>query len=66
MSQQQKILQYLKKHRSGMTRMDAFNLGVVELSARIIELEAKGNKIAHHVEKKNNKRFTRYVLVEAA
>lgn len=44
-TQAERLLEYLQAGNS-ITRLDAFNaLGIVELSARVIDLEHKGHKI---------------------
>lgn len=61
MSQANQILNYLKNHPRGITRIQAFDkFGITELSARIIDLEHKGHKIGREMMKKDGKRFARY------
>lgn len=67
-SQNQKILQYLKKHPKGITPLEALNLcGCLRLSARIFDLKEAGNNIYTSWEEVvtdegTTKRFARYIL----
>lgn len=45
MNQKQTVLRYMKTHKKGITAWSAYELGVLRLSQRIIELEADGVKI---------------------
>lgn len=55
-TQGQKVLNYMKKHRDGITSMKAFwRFGITRLSARIFELRNKGYNICT---KKEPNRFT--------
>lgn len=47
MSQNEKILKYLKSHKKGLTPAQAYEkFGCLRLSARIFELREEGNKIS--------------------
>jgi hypothetical protein len=65
-TQQEKVLNYLRKNKNGITSMKAFWLfRITRLSARIYELRNKG---MHIITIKERNRFTngfhgRYVLV---
>lgn len=67
-SQNQQILKYLRKHRSGITPMDALKLcGCFRLSARIFDLKEAGHNIYKVWEEETTdegtvKRYARYIL----
>ena len=47
MSQNERILNYLKKHKKGITPAEAYEkFGCLRLSARIFDLREEGNKIS--------------------
>ncbi len=66
-TQRREVLEYLRIHPDGMTRLDALNEGVMQIQTRIFELRAKGYSIRtdwREVMKKNGKtaRIGVYVL----
>ena len=67
-SQNQKILHYLKTHKSGITPLDALKLcGCFRLSARIFDLKEAGHNIytsweEEITEEGTHKRYARYIL----
>jgi hypothetical protein len=67
-SQNQKILKYMKTHRRGITQKDAASLfGCYRLSARIFDLKEQGNNIYKEMEEVVHadgsiSRFARYFL----
>ena len=67
-SQNQQILKYLRRHRSGITPMDALKLcGCFRLSARIFDLKEDGYNIYKVWEEETTeegtvKRYARYIL----
>ena len=67
-SQNQKILKYLRTHKSGITPMDALHLcGCFRLSARIFDLKEAGHDIYKTWEEEITdegtvKRYARYIL----
>lgn len=67
-SQNQQILKYLRRHRSGITPMDALKLcGCFRLSARIFDLKEAGHNIYKTWEEEITdegtvKRYARYIL----
>lgn len=67
MNQRQRIMQYLNEEGS-ITRAEAFSeLGIVELPARICELERMGFEFGKEIVHKKNRygdpiRFTKYTL----
>lgn len=67
-TQNQKILKYLRKHPKGITPLDALNLcGCLRLSARIYNLRDQGYNIYTSWEEKitdegTRKRYARYIL----
>lgn len=67
-TQNQLILDYLKKHPAGITSMEAFQLfGITRLSARIFNLRDQGNIIASNIIEVNTrygkKRIAEYRLI---
>jgi hypothetical protein len=67
MSQTAQVLQYLKKHRRGMTQIDAIEkFKCYRLSARIAELREKGFDIRTDMEDntENTGKHARYFLLE--
>ena len=67
-SQNKKILKYLRTHKKGITPMDALKLcGCFRLSARIHDLKDEGHNIYSEMETKKyedgtKKRYARYRL----
>ena len=56
MNQNQALLKYLKRNRSGITQWTAaFDLGILRLSERIRELESEGHTIHRHRERGENR-----------
>lgn len=46
MSQEQRVLKYLKEHKTGITQLEAYlHLGIMRLAPRICELKNKGYNI---------------------
>lgn len=67
MSQTAQVLRYLKKHRRGMTQIDAIEkFKCYRLSARIAELREKGFDIRTDMEDntENAGKHARYFLLE--
>lgn len=70
MKQHEMVLDYLKKHKKGMTSLDAFNLfGIMQMPKRIWILKRLGYKIKTKTETGVNRfgksvHYTRYTLVE--
>lgn len=63
MSQKQRILVHLRRHRT-ITPIQALDkYGCFRLGARIYELKESGHKIATEYVKKGNKRFAKCRLV---
>ena len=66
MSQNEMILQHLKKHKV-ITPAEAYSkYGVYRLSARILELRQAGHNILTSIVENNGKHFAEYRLVKAA
>lgn len=70
MSQNQQILEHLKKYKT-ITPAEAYNLyGVFRLSARVLDLRGEGHSIITSIiektGKRGTKRFAEYRLVKAA
>lgn len=67
-AQHERVLDYLKAHKEGMTSLDAFNLyGILQMPKRIFILRNMGYKIVSIGETGKNRfgeevRYTRYVL----
>lgn len=70
LSQHELVLDYLKKHKEGMTSLDAFNLfGIMQMPKRIWILKRLGYKIKTKTESGINRfgspvHYTRYTLEE--
>ena len=68
--QHEMVLDYLKKHKEGMTSLDAFNkFGIIQMPKRIWVLKKLGYKIRTKIEKGVNRfgvtvHYTRYTLEE--
>ena len=68
MNQKQAVLQYLKRHKRGITQLEAVvKLGILRLSERCRELESEGYRIGRETEKKigaygHSVRYTRYFM----
>lgn len=45
MTQEEMVLDYLKKHKEGITQRDAIEFGCYRLGARVFDLRAKGHDI---------------------
>lgn len=67
-SQLARLLNYLERHDSGITQLEAFNtLGICRLSERCRELEKRGFLIDHQPEKTSGgARVVRYKLERIA
>ena len=66
MTQNERILEYLRSH-DGITTMEAGDkLRIFRLSERIRELESEGFKFSHTPETTQNARVIRYRLLKAA
>lgn len=64
MSQNEKILTYMRK-QGGITAMDALKLcGCFRLSARIHDLRRDGHRIVTETVRRNNSNFAQYWLME--
>ena len=69
-TQHERVLDYLKAHKEGMTSLDAFNLyGIMQMPKRIFILRNLGYKIMSMSETGKNRfgetvHYTRYVLKE--
>lgn len=67
--QHEMVLEYLQKHKEGMTSLDAFNkFGIMQMPKRIWILKRLGYKINTKTEKGINRfgspvHYTRYTLV---
>lgn len=67
-TQHERVLDYLKTHKEGMTSLDAFNLyGIMQMPKRIFILRNLGYKIMSMSETGKNRfgetvHYTRYVL----
>jgi len=67
-TQHERVLDYLKAHKEGMTSLEAFNLyGILQMPKRIFILRNMGYKIMSMSETGKNRfgetvRYTRYVL----
>jgi hypothetical protein len=70
MKQHEMVLEYLKKHKNGMTSKDAFEyLGIIQMPKRIWILKKLGYKIGTKTEAGINRygnpvHYTRYTLIE--
>ena len=70
-TQKQRILDYVEEFKS-ISRREAFlDLGIVELSSRIGELEAMGHRFDRKTESSQNRygeevTYTRYTLIKEA
>jgi hypothetical protein len=70
MKQHEMVLEYLRKHKNGMTSKDAFEcLGIIQMPKRIWILKKLGYKIETKTETGVNRygkpvHYTRYTLVE--
>lgn len=70
MKQHEMVLEYLRKHKKGMTSKDAFEyLGIIQMPKRIWILKKLGYKIGTKTETSVNRfgkpvHYTRYTLVE--
>lgn len=70
MKQHEKVLEYLRTHKEGMTSKDAFEyLGIIQMPKRIWILKRLGYKINTKMESGVNRfgervRYTRYTLEE--
>lgn len=70
MSQEQRVLKYLKEHKTGITQLEAYlHLGIMRLSARIFELKDKGYNIEREMVEVTDRwgektRVARYYLRE--
>ena len=68
--QHEMVLEYLRKHKNGMTSKDAFEyLGIIQMPKRIWILKKLGYKIETKTETGVNRygkpvHYTRYTLVE--
>ena len=50
MSQEQRVLKYLKEHKTGITQLEAYlHLGIMRLASRICELKNKGYNIEREI-----------------
>lgn len=70
MKQHEMVLEYLRKHKNGMTSKDAFEyLGIIQMPKRIWILKKLGYKISTKTETGVNRygkpvHYTRYTLIE--
>lgn len=70
MSQNEKILRYMKTHKRGITPLEAYEkFGCLRLSGRIYELKDAGYKIMTNIIEVNNRngelrRVAQYRLIE--
>jgi hypothetical protein len=70
MKQHEMVLDYLQKHKEGMTSLDAMNkFGIIQMPKRIWILKRLGYKIRTKTESGVNRfgktvHYTRYTLVE--
>jgi hypothetical protein len=70
MKQHEMVLDYLQKHKEGMTSLDAMNkFGIIQMPKRIWILKRLGYKIKTKTESGVNRfgktvHYTRYTLVE--
>ena len=70
MKQHEMVLEYLRKHKNGMTSKDAFEyLGIIQMPKRIWILKKLGYKIGTKTETGVNRfgnpvHYTRYTLIE--
>ena len=65
-SQNDRLLEYLKRHREGITTYQAVKiLGIYRISARIADLRDRGYKISTimHRDEETGKRWGQYILV---
>ena len=68
MTQKERVLEYLKSHKEGMTSLDAFNLyGIMQTPRRIYDLRNEGYKIISKQEVGKNRfgetvSYVRYIL----
>ena len=65
MTQNAKLLNYLERHATGITQLEAFNtLGCCRLSERVREIESLGYVIEHKAERTpSGARVIRYRLI---
>ena len=70
LKQHEMVLEYLRKHKNGMTSKDAFEyLGIIQMPKRIWILKRLGYKIETKTESGVNRfgkpvHYTRYTLIE--